>query len=651
MPIAAVNGRQAWQRALGLAALGVAALGLVGSLALAGDLPASAAGDGNAPPAPWRVVILTGADPTQPAVQRLDGRFRQALADRAPQGAAIFADHLDSLRFQGADLAPELLTLLQKKYAHQKIDLVVGLTEFSLDFIDRHRDRIWPGAQVLVYGIDEQSLRAPALPSGISYQPWRLEFDATLALAEVLQPRARRLVLVSGVSPFDRQLADRAAAAAARRAPGRWPTVEAWNGLTLAELRSRLAGLDADTAVLYTAMYRDRLGGVHFPLGVLSAMKQVSGAPIYGLYQTFIDGGLTAGSVVDFDAVADRTAATAAAILAGALPTTGEPLPPLCVADAMQLAAFGIDTGRLPAGCTLINAQPGLWQTHRTAVLLTAAVLLLQSASIAGLLWQRRRRQIAEGDALEQRIELGRATRLAAMGELSAAIAHEIRQPLGAILSNTDAAEMMIDSGQIDLQQLREILADIRSDDLRAHEVIRRLRALLQKQQVEHAPLDLHDTLAGALALLAPEAERRGMRIEPQFSARSSGVIGDTIQLQQVLVNLVRNAMDAMEGVAAERRRLTVSTADTGAGLELRVTDNGHGIAAENATRLFESFFSTKPRGMGMGLSIVRSIVEAHGGAVRAEAAPGQGSTFVVQLPRADPPAAGVSAQASEAAA
>jgi signal transduction histidine kinase len=344
---------------------------------------------------------------------------------------------------------------------------------------------------------------------------------------------------------------------------------------------------------------------------------------------------LTAGSVVDFDAVAERAAVMAAALLAGAPPATGAPLPPNCVADATRLAAFGIDAGRLPAGCEPINVRPSLWQEHRTAVLLAAAVLVLQAASIVGLLWQRRRRQVAEGDALEQRIELGRATRLAAMGELSAAIAHEIRQPLGAILSNTDAAEMMIDSGQIDMQQLREILADIRSDDLRAHEVIRRLRTLLQKQQIEHAPLDLHDTLAGALALLAPEAERRQVRLEPQFDARRSTVVGDAIQMQQVLVNLVRNAMDAMDGVAPEQRRVQVSTTDADAGFELRVKDSGHGIAAENAPRLFDSFFSTKPRGMGMGLSIVRSIVEAHGGSVRAESAAGQGSSFVVQLPLA----------------
>jgi signal transduction histidine kinase len=625
MPIAADTGQRSFLRVL-----------VVAALAVLGGPPAGAAeGAGAAPPAPWRVVILTGADPTQPAVQRLDRRFREALSAAAPQGAAIFADHLDSLRFEGTDLAPEFLTLLQKKYAHQKIDLVVGLTEFSLDFIDRHRDRIWPGTPVLVYGIDEQSLLAPALPAGISYQPWRLEIDATLALAETLQPRARRLVLVSGASPFDRQLAERAAAAAARRAPDRWTAVEAWNGLTLDELRSRLATLDAGTAVLYTSMYRDRLGGAHFPVGALSAMTKVSGAPIYGVFQTYFDGGLTAGSVVDFDAVAERAAVMAAALLVGAPPATGAPLLPNCVADATQLAAFGIDASRLPAGCELVNARPGLWQEHHTAVLLAAAVLLLQSASIAGLLWQRRRRQVAEGDALEQRIELGRATRLAAMGELSAAIAHEIRQPLSAILSNTDAAEMMIDSGQIDVQQLREILADIRSDDLRAHEVIRRLRALLQKQQVEHAPLDLHTTLGGALALLAPEAERRQVRLEPQFDARRSTVVGDAIQMQQVLVNLVRNAMDAMDGVAPEQRRVQLSTTDADAGFELRVKDSGHGIAAENAPRLFDSFFSTKPRGMGMGLSIVRSIVEAHGGSVRAESAAGQGSSFVVQLPLA----------------
>ena len=305
------------------------------------------------------------------------------------------------------------------------------------------------------------------------------------------------------------------------------------------------------------------------------------------------------------------------------------------MADAQRLAGFGLAATALPPGCEVVGAPPSLWREYRNTVLITGLVLLLQAATIVALVLQRRRRRAAEAEVMERRIELNRATRFAAMGELSASIAHEIGQPLGAILSNAEAAEMMLDSGRADESQLRAILADIRRDDLRAHEVIRRLRALLQKQQPEHAPLDLHETLVDALELIEPEARRRGMRIERSLTATNAHLVGDHIQMQQVLLNLALNAMDAMADTAPPQRSLKVATTDRDGGIELSVADQGHGVADEHRGRLFDSFFTTKPRGMGMGLSIVRTIVEAHDGRIQAEPGSGGGGTvFRVWLPR-----------------
>ena len=184
-------------------------------------------------------------------------------------------------------------------------------------------------------------------------------------------------------------------------------------------------------------------------------------------------------------------------------------------------------------------------------MLAAAAVLALQALTIAALLLQRRRRRLAEAEAARRRLELGRAMRFAAMGELTASIAHEINQPLGAILANAEAAELLLQHGKADTPQLREILADIRRDDLRANEVIRRLRALLEKHEVLHEPMRLHPALADVLALLAHEAERRGVTLEQHFDALDDRLLGDAVQLQQVLMNLVLNAMDAMEQTAA----------------------------------------------------------------------------------------------------
>ena len=225
----------------------------------------------------------------------------------------------------------------------------------------------------------------------------------------------------------------------------------------------------------------------------------------------------------------------------------------------------------------------------------------------------------------QQRLELAHASRLAVAGELTGAIAHEINQPLGAILSNADAADLLLASGADRRDELRAILADIRQDNLRASEVIRRLRALLAKQPVDWHPFDLNDAVRELEPVLRAEARRRGVALDLRLAATATILVGDRVQIQQVLLNLALNAMDAANGLPEARRAVAVSVERDADRLTLVVRDQGQGIAPEHLPQLFDSFFSTKPRGMGLGLSITRTLVEAHGGRIWAESGPRRG--------------------------
>jgi PAS domain S-box-containing protein len=235
--------------------------------------------------------------------------------------------------------------------------------------------------------------------------------------------------------------------------------------------------------------------------------------------------------------------------------------------------------------------------------------------------------------AEEARQELAHASRLALVGELTASIAHEINQPLGAILSYADAAEMLLESAPKSLAQVRQILEYIRRDDLRASEVIRRLRALLRKHEMEMRPVDVNDLASDVLLLIRAEARRRRVAIETSFAANLPIVQGDRVHLQQVLLNLLLNGMEAMANVPGEKK-LSVRTAlNQGSCVEIAVSDVGAGISQDRLPRLFAPFFSTKKNGMGLGLSLARSLIEAHGGRIWGENNSRAGATFRFVLP------------------
>ena len=242
-------------------------------------------------------------------------------------------------------------------------------------------------------------------------------------------------------------------------------------------------------------------------------------------------------------------------------------------------------------------------------------------------------RKQAEAEALRQRAELAHVARVSTMGELAASVAHELNQPLGAILANAEAADLFLNQNPPALGELRDILVDIRKDDERASEVIRRMRALLRKHELERLPLEINSVVEDVLQVVSGDAALRKMAISADLAPGLPKILGDRVHIQQVLLNLILNGMDAMAGELRERRRLSVRTRLSPEGLvEIAVVDSGHGIAPDKLPRLFEPFYTTKPNGMGMGLSISRTIIEAHRGKISAENNAAGGATFRVTL-------------------
>jgi C4-dicarboxylate-specific signal transduction histidine kinase len=238
-------------------------------------------------------------------------------------------------------------------------------------------------------------------------------------------------------------------------------------------------------------------------------------------------------------------------------------------------------------------------------------------------------------DALlnEQQRELAHLSRVAALGELSGALAHELNQPLAAILSNARAAQRMIPADTQNAAEVREILEDIASDDRRAGEVISRMRTLLKKSDLQPRPVSLAEIVKEVLGLLHSDLIQRRVSVTSQVPASLPTVMGDSVQLQQVLLNLILNACDAMAQQHPTDRRLAIDAALTDEGaVQLSVRDWGVGISANRLEQIFDPFVTTKESGLGLGLAICRSIVTAHGGRLWAVNNSDRGATFRMSL-------------------
>jgi signal transduction histidine kinase len=263
-----------------------------------------------------------------------------------------------------------------------------------------------------------------------------------------------------------------------------------------------------------------------------------------------------------------------------------------------------------------------------------AAAILFQAALISILLYERRRRGRAETEARQRMAELAHFQRQAIAGELTSSLAHELNQPLGAILTNAETAEIILQSGNPDLGELKEILADIRQDDLRASQVIAHMRSLLKKTPFELKDIDANKVIRDAFDVMQAQALARNVALYLQTCSGSLMIKGDAVQLQQVFINLIVNAMDAMASTAFGRTVIGRTDVDKGRAL-ISIRDSGPGIPEDKLNAIFERFVTTKQQGMGIGLSIARTIVQAHHGQIWAENRSAGGAVFWISLPLA----------------
>ena len=580
------------------------------------------------------VLVVYTSDRLLPATIESDAGLREAIAESDPS-AVVSAEFLDIPGFDAQAYHSALMAFLRAKYSQRVPDVIVAAGEEALEFLLRNRSELFPLMPVVHMGIAQSVLRrGPPLPADVVGVPVDYNFAGTIEQALQWRPEARRLVLVTGVSPQDRlwesELRDDVSRFKDR------VTIEFLVGLPTNMVLKRLGQLGNDTVVFTPGYFVDGGGRSFLPREAARIMAAAATAPVYGPFTTFMGVGVVGGRMPSTRAMGRQAGDAVGRLLAGEAVTSLN-LPEVMLGtlnvDWRQLKRWGIPESAVPSGAIVQFREPSLWEIHPQEVILAAIAFSILILLIAVLLLERGQRRRAQLSEVKLRNDLARAMRFAIAGELTGSIAHEINQPLGAILSNVAAADLMLQSGLDRRDDLRAILSDIRRDNVRASEVIRRLRALFTKHQLEQTPFRIDEAVSDAAIFLRAEAQRRRIALEFRYPLSGAIVLGDRIAIAQVLLNLVLNAMEAVAEAPEDRRSVAVFANTVENRVVITVRDRGRGIDPTQLPQLFDSFFTTKRGGMGMGLSIVRTIVQAHNGKVWAENDRDGGAVFYVELP------------------
>ena len=513
-------------------------------------------------------------------------------------------------------------------------DIVLSIGAPAARFAQKYRARLFPDTPLILAAVEHRLVNRADLSGNDVVVAVRNDFLA--AFENILQvlPDTKSVAVVVGASPLEKfwlEEVKRELKPLDERIELVW-----YSDLSFDEILKRAAKLPPHTALFWGLMSVDAAGVVHESDIALRSLHAVANAPIFSYQEPFFGDSTVGGPMHRITETSSRTVSAAIGVLGGAKPGSINYEPIGFAApryDWRELRRWGISETRLPPGSEILFREPNIWQRYRWQMLMIAAVFLVQAGLISGLLHERRRRRFAEVESRQRLAELAHANRYSAVGELTTSIAHELNQPLGSILTNAETAELILSANSPDINEVRQILADIRRDDQRASEVIRRLRSVLKKTPFEVRDIELNDTVREALGLVKAVADGRRIALTYVPVLADLNVRGDPVQLQQVILNLIINAMDAVSDADAGKREVSVSTILAGNQAEIRIADTGPGIAATDLANVFDPFFTTKPQGMGMGLAIAKTIIEAHHGEIVAANHAAGGALFTIRLP------------------
>jgi signal transduction histidine kinase len=583
---------------------------------------------------PHSVLVLDQSDLRGPFYYQLSAGLRGTLSGHADARVTIYGENLDLTRFGGAAYAESMKRHFREKYRDRPIGVIIAIGAGTLEHALQWREELWPGVPIVFAMLDETDFAKLRRPADVTGMVVRNPLTGAIRAARAVVPGLDTVALVG--DDWDRQVLfghwDREIPAATSGLK-----VIDMVGQKMADIKNRVADLPARSAIIYTAVFSDGEGTFYPPSTALGIIAKKANRPIVVGAEPLLPAGGIGGYVLIPTEIGADAALLAMRVLDGEragdiAPVTREAKP---LFNWNQMQRWNVGESSLPEGSQIRLREPTFLEQYRWQSIAIFAALFIQAGLIVFLLHERHLRHSAEAESRNRMSELAHANRQATAGELSSSIAHELNQPLGSILANAETAEMILKSERPDLEEIREILADIKRDDQRAGEVIRRLRGYLTRTPFETEDIDLNQIMGEAFKFLSVQASARNIALYLQTAPGALRIKGDPVQLQQVILNLVVNSMDAMAAIPYGRTVIGRTELNGGSTVEISISDSGPGIPPDKLSQVFDPFYTTKDQGMGIGLSIARTIILAHKGRIWAENQSGGGAAFHFTLPLA----------------
>jgi signal transduction histidine kinase len=567
-----------------------------------------------------------------PWVSARNTAFRTLLNAGREVPISIYEEFLDLNRFATANYRENLKLHFGEKYRDKPVGVIVAFGPLALQYAVDIRAELWPNTAVVFGEIAETAISRSSLPAAVTGTTINITFAELVIAARALVPNLTRIAIVGDLLdnlPAYRHFKEEIPIVA--------PDLELIDltGLTMTDLKRQVAALPGQTVIVYTTINLDGAGVSYVPAEALSLVAEVANRPIVISTETFLGRGAVGGFVVTPGAVGQDAARLALRIFNGEdvstiAATTDSVNKP--VFDWHQLQRWGISESALPPGSEIRFREPTVWDQYRVHILTILAALLLQAALICWLIYEHRRRHLAEIQSRNAMSELTLMNRRASAGQLSASIAHEINQPLG-IVTRANAALRWLRAETPNLEKVGAALEQIVIAGHRAGDIVTSVRAMFRKDRGNQiVPLDINELILTVLAIVRVDLQRNGVDLQTHLGEKVSLVEGDKVQLQQVVLNLVMNAIDSMQSV--HPRALKVKSEQSNPDMvHVSIEDTGTGIDPSNLDKIFSPLFTTKERGMGMGLSICHSIIEIHNGRIWVSPGVTRGSIFQFELP------------------